>query len=308
MKKHDDGIDFIIVSYIPKGIEYCKLLIKSIHKFFDDVSYTISIVVNYTDRDNDIKIHKEFFKDDPTINILEGVDQSSSQKVQADGAITHPGTEQYGKLDNNKCCLGSYYGAWGTNIGIKNGNRKYVCVLDADSIFLNKCSDELMELSEKYSFIGNRWDPGNQHDARNNVRELGVVKHMLGFSKRKFYDDILAEKYVERDIWSAEPWNVDYRDVSGNLTWYAQEKGLDFCVLDNSHWDKPAIRMRYRIEWADIERWNRSFLENILDFPYGEQVWIGDKPIFYHQTRGGLRVGDHLQNWIDTCEEYLENE
>ena len=26
MKKYKNGIDFVIVSYIPKGVEYCKLL------------------------------------------------------------------------------------------------------------------------------------------------------------------------------------------------------------------------------------------------------------------------------------------
>tara|TARA_R100000008_G_C3565845_1_gene159094 strand:- start:436 stop:1362 length:927 start_codon:yes stop_codon:yes gene_type:complete len=306
MKKYKNGIDFVIVSYLPKGVEYCKLLVKSIHKYFEGVSYGINIVVNYTNKEDDIRVHKEIFDNDELVSILEGVDQTESQQLSPEGSLHHHGSDRFGKIDNNKTCLGSYYGVWGTNIGIKNGNRAYVCVLDADAIFLNRCHDELVDLAEKYSFIGNRWDPGNLHHADNTIPELGVVKLMLGFSKREFYDDILSEKYVEKGIWSDEPWNVDYRDVGGNLTWYAQEKDLEICVLDNSHWDTEEIRNAFGANWEDVKDWNRSSSGHLLNLPYGEQAWIGDKPIFYHQTRGGYRRAAQLPDWVNACEKYLE--
>ena len=303
MKKYDEGIDFVVVSYLPKGIEYCKLVTRSIHKFFDDVDYTINVVVNYTDKDKDIETHRNIFEGDTRIKILEGVNQTEAQQISPQGSLGYPNSDRIGKIDKNKTCLGSYYGCWGTNVGIKNGNRKYVCVVDADAIFLNKCSKELIDLAEKYAFIGSRWDPGNIYRTDT---ELGFVTLQLGFAKRKFYDDILKEKYVEKDIWTAEPWSVDYRDTGGNLTWYVKEKGLEFHILDNSHWDRQMLRDAYNIKYEDIERWNRSFSDNIIDLPYGEQAWVGNKPIFYHQTRGGLRVNNQLPIWISTCERYFD--
>ena len=128
MKKYKNGIDFVIVSYLPKGVEYCKLLVKSIHKYFEGVSYGINIVVNYTDKEDDIRVHKEIFDNDELVSILEGVDQTESQQLSSEGSLHHHGSDRFGKIDNNKTCLGSYYGVWGTNIGIKKWRPdKKVC-------------------------------------------------------------------------------------------------------------------------------------------------------------------------------------
>ena len=41
---------------------------------------------------------------------------------------------------------GGYYGSDALSLGVKAGDREYVCVLDCDTIFLNSHATELLKL------------------------------------------------------------------------------------------------------------------------------------------------------------------
>ena len=310
MIEYKDGIDFVLVSYTKP--EYAKQCIKSINLFFKDVPKNIYVVCNYIDKDKEMSVLKEILDDD--VITLEGVDQKDTARITPISFV-HTITRK-GKLDGNITGMGSYYGAWATNIGIDEGSRKYVCILDHDSVFLNECSKELMELLEEYCFISNRWDPGTlfrELPTHERKSELGMARPMLFFSKRKFYDDIAAEKYVEKDIWTTSPFNVDWRDNGGNLTWYAQQKNKDFLILPNSYWVE-AKKNRYGVKDSDVEKWHKSKDGHILPLRDldNEQCWIDDKPIHFHHGRGGYRGGVvRIQEWIDVTNNYfkeVENE
>ena len=288
---HKEGIDFVIVSYCKH--DYVRLCVESIKKFVD-IPHTIHIVVNYLEKEKEINLHKEMFKDSENVNILEGCDQSETlDKSRLPRFVQLK--DRIGKIDGCKVASGSYYGTWATNIGIKNGNRKYVCVLDQDTILLDYCMKELIDLSEKYLFISNRWDPGSSFThIPSDKWEDGMARVMLCFSKRSLYDDIESENYVEKEIWQDSPWNCDYRDNAGNLTWYANEKNKEILVLKNSYRD------RFRED-------NSLWKEHILDIAddYTEQAWLNERPIFFHHGRGGFRYGMDPK-WTNAVEKYLE--
>jgi len=186
-------------------------------------------------------------------------------------------------------------------------------------------------LTKTYCFISNRWDPGNLFkNANNPISELGIARPMLFFSKRKLYDDIESEKYVEKGIWTYSPWNADYRDTGGNITWYAQQKNKPFAILQNSYWTPPK-RVRYSIKNIDVDKWhhsnepNRSAdtagytqhwagSEHVLNFSnrymgehnfWNEQAWLYDRPIFFHFGRGGSRDDTAMEWWVKVAGEYL---
>ena len=52
--------------------------------------------------------------------------------------------------------------------------------------------------------------------------------------KKSIYDEMESENYIERGMWQDSPWNCDYRDNAGNLTWYANEKNKEFLIMKNS--------------------------------------------------------------------------
>ena len=291
---HKEGIDFVIVSYCKE--DYVRLCVESIKKFVDE-PYTIHIVVNYLEKEKEMKIHREMFKDSENIFVMEGCDQSSTlDKSRLPRFIqSWKLKKRLGLIDNCKVASGSYYGTWALNIGIKNGNRKYVCLLDQDTILLNSCMKELMELSEKHIFISNRWDPGSVFDNVPKPKKLedGIARVMLCFSKRDLYDRMESEKYVEKGIWRDSPLNCDYRDNAGNLTWYAITKGGDVLILKNSYRDSHR---------PDNGLWKEHVLDITDD--YAEQAWLGDKPILFHHGRGGFRYGMDPK-WIVAAEKYL---
>ena len=197
-------------------------------------------------------------------------------------------------IDNNSKALASYYGCWGANIGIGKGNRKYVCIIDQDTIFLNKCADELIELLEKYCFVGNRWDPGTlfRECTDDTSSEKGMARGILTAAKREFLDEMDSRNYVERGIWRTSPISVDYRDDYGNLTWYAQRKNKEFMVLPNT----------------EVSKWHVSPETHVLPIQEldNEQCFINNKPIFFHLGRGGLKHGNgRLERWVDMTNEYF---
>lgn len=296
MKLYNPGIDFVIVSY--NKIDYTRLCVKSINQFWQSVEHTIYIVVNYVDKDQEMKLHYDLFGQQDNIVILEGQDQSATTNIGKNGEFTQ-NVVRTGLIDQSEIASGSWYGAWSSNLGIKSGNREHVCVLDQDTIFLDSYATNLLSLLDKHKFIGNRWCPGSvflpqlRKGTCTKLWEDGMVRPMLMLCKRDLYDEIELEKYVEKGIWRSSPWNCDYRDMAGNMTWYAKQKGYKGGILKNS------FRDNHRPD-------NGLWKQHVLDIPYGEQCWIDETPIFFHATRGGFRSIDALKRWVKEAENYLK--
>ena len=289
-------VDFVIVSY--NKTDYARLCVESINKYWKSIEHTIYVVVNYVDKEVEMDLHYKLFGDQENIIIMEGEDQSSTTVVGRDGEFTQKDV-RVGLVDGCEIGSGSWYGAWSTNLGIKAGSNKYVCVLDQDTVFLNSHATELLKLLDEYKLIGNRWCPGSIFKKPISLGncdgswEDGLLRPMLMLCKRELYDEIESENYVERGIWRSSPWNCDYRDMAGNMTWHAKQKGHNWLVLKNSYRD------RFR---GDNGLWK----EHLLDIPYGEQCWLDDIPIFFHATRGGYRNTDALKRWVTEVEKYFK--
>tara|TARA_R100000008_G_scaffold54117_1_gene32966 strand:+ start:1712 stop:2611 length:900 start_codon:yes stop_codon:yes gene_type:complete len=292
------GVDFVLVScYGVNKIDYTRYNVESINRYWKSIEHTIYITVNYYNKDREINAHKEVFKNQDNVVILEGVDQSATPIHHSHGGITHS-VVRTGLIDGCGIGSGGYYGADGTNIGVKAGKREYVCVLDQDVIFLNSHATELLKLLEKYKFVSNRWCPGNifkyliEKGTCDGTWDDGVARIPLMLCKRELYDEIESENYVERGIWKTSPYNCDYRDVGGQMTWYAKQKGYDWFILKNSYRDT-------------FRKDNGLWKENLLDYPWGEQAWLDEVPIFFHATQGGRRGMSEFNQWIREVRKYL---
>jgi hypothetical protein len=289
---YNTGIDFVVISHCKP--DYVNLLVKSIHKYVNDIDYDIYIVNNYIDEEVERKELEEIFQDDNTVTILKGADQSDTTVIGAGGTFRQRSRDWVGKIDGCTVAAGSKYGEWGFNVGLKAGKRKYVCALDNDAIFLNEWVDDISPLLEDNLFISNRWDPGNLfREARNNIPRLGMARPMFWMMKRANME--------QHNLYP----NCDYRDIWGNITYFAQQNGYDFFILPNSYWDGP-MRKRYHITFHDIKAQYMSNDGHLLDIPYGEQAWIGDKPFFFHQTRGAYRATAALDEWLEKAGKYLD--
>ncbi len=299
---YDNGVDFIIISFDLPKFDYVRLCVESIIKYWDSIEYTIYIIVNYENKD-EIDFHKQFFKDNSNIVILEGVNQKDNTIRGTNAAVTHNNrlvvlregqvvgnTFHKGKIDGCQIAAGGINGSLAFNKAFKYGNREYICTIDRDAIFLSNEALSLIPLTDKYCFISNRYCPEKVF----NKSGGGIARDNLFFSKRSFFDMIEDEKYVEKEIWSYSPRNCDYRDMSGNLTWYAEQKGLKFLVLKNSYRDS------FR---EDNGLWKKHILN--ITHPYSEQAWLNDKPIFFHHGRGGYRRSSTLSEWVEEVEKYL---
>lgn len=301
--KYKSGIDFVFVAY--GEFEYARLCVAGIEKYWQDIEFTIYIVVNYCEA-SEITIVKELFKGNDNVIVLPGVDQSKTINYSNEGGITqNSGTDapgypkgiSIGKVDGCSIAAGSWYGAWATNIGIEQGDRQYVCVLDHDTIFLDSYATKLLENNfSQYKFISNRWCPGNVFTHLNtNKWEDGMARPMLMLSERSYYDEIANQQYVENNIWTSSPWNCDYRDMGGTMQWHAEQKGYDYIILKNSYRDK------FR---PDNGLWKDHVL-NIVD-GYAEQAWLDNTPIFFHHGRSGYRRKDSINRWTEEVEKYLD--
>tara|TARA_R100001163_G_C5058704_1_gene195334 strand:- start:277 stop:1176 length:900 start_codon:yes stop_codon:yes gene_type:complete len=295
----EKGVDFVIVScYGENKIDYTKYNVESINRYWKSVEHTIYITVNYYDKDREINAHKELFKNQDNVVILQGVDQSSTPIHHDHGGITH-GYVRTGLIDGCGIASGGYYGSDGTNIGVKEGNREYVCVLDQDAIFLDSHATELLRLLDRYKFVSNRWCPGSVFDylvksgTCDGTWDDGMARIMLMLCKRELYDEIESENYVERGIWKTSPYNCDYRDIGGQMTWHAKQKGHDFFILKNSYRD------RFRKD-------NGLWKEHLIDYTWGEQAWLDDTPIFFHATQGGRRGMSEFNQWVGEVKRYLK--
>ena len=276
-----DGIDFIIVSYCKQ--DFVRLCVSSISKYIGDIEHTINVVVNYLDKDKEINLHKELFKNNPNVNIVEGVNQSETTKIGKQGEFIQTKTWK-GSIDNCEVASGSKYAELANTIGIKAGNRKYICVLDQDTILLNSCFNDLITLSEKYFFISNRWDPGNIFaNCKNPLPELGMARAIFWFSKRSIFE--------ENNLYPT----CDYRDAWGNITYFAQQNNKEFFVMKNSYRD------RFR---PDNGLWKSHSLD--IHHPYSEQAWLNNIPVVFHYGRGGYRKASDLNEWINKAEKYLD--
>ena len=80
--KYKEGIDFVIISYCRE--DYVRLCVQSITKFIKDTEHTIYVVVNYLNKDKEMALHQNMFKDNPNVKIIEGVDQSKTTKIKDD--------------------------------------------------------------------------------------------------------------------------------------------------------------------------------------------------------------------------------
>ena len=258
-----------------------------------------------------MSVLNEMFPQEHVI-VHEGVDQSGPQgQVRTEGSIWTGSDGTKGLIDNNSKALASWYGCWAANIGIRKGNRKYVCLTDQDAIFLSDCGKDFMGLLENYCFISNRWDPGTvfKECTGDTSSDKGMARFIMGFTKREFLDDINSQDYVEKGLWRTSPICVDYRDDYGNLTWYAQRKNKDFLVLPNTYWIDEK-RNQHKIMYSEISKWhmppeNHTLAMREVD---NEQCWINNKPAFFHLGRGGLKHGDgRLENWINITNEYFKN-
>tara|TARA_Y100001937_G_scaffold95871_1_gene130260 strand:+ start:9496 stop:10371 length:876 start_codon:yes stop_codon:yes gene_type:complete len=289
---YKDGIDFVVISHCKA--DYVNLLVKSIRKFVSEIDYDIYIVNNFVDEKNELKELNDFFSDNDDIHIVKGVDQSETTVIGNNGEFRQQSQDWVGKIDGCRVAAGSKYGEWGFEKGLKVGQREFVCALDNDAIFLDKWVDDILPLLDENLFISNRWDPGNLfREARNNKSELGMARPMFWIMKRKEMED--NELYP----------NNDYRDLWGNITYYAQQNDKNFKILKNSYWN-PQMRNRYNISLKDIEQYHMSNDEHLLDIPYGEQAWINDRPFFFHQTRGAYRGIEALNEWKEKAGGYLE--
>jgi len=289
---YEAGIDFIVISHCKA--DYVKMLIQSIHKYVKNIQYSIYIVNNYIDEIKEQRELENIFQDDSTVTILKGVDQSETTVIGPSGEFRQHSQEWVGKIDGCRVAAGSKYGEWGFNIGLKEGQRQYICALDNDTIFLNEWVEDILPLIDKYLFISNRWDPGNLfREVTNNVSEFGIARPMFWFMKR-----------FDMEHYNLYP-NNDYRDLWGNITYFAQQNGYDFFILKNSYWNKQ-MRHRYHITFHDVKAQHMSNEGHLLDIPYGEQAWIDDKPIFFHQTRGAYRATAALNEWIEKAGKYLD--
>ena len=72
---YKEGIDFVIVSYCKH--DYVRLCVESIKKFVD-IPYTIHVVVNYLEKEKEMNLHREMFKDKENVIVLKGCDQSTT--------------------------------------------------------------------------------------------------------------------------------------------------------------------------------------------------------------------------------------
>ena len=76
------------------------------------------------------------------------------------------------------------------------------------------------------------------------------------------------------------------------MTWYAKQKGYDWFILKNSYRDT-------------FRKDNGLWKENLLDYPWGEQAWLDEVPIFFHATQGGRRGMSEFNQWIREVRRYL---
>ena len=86
-------------------------------------------------------------------------------------------------------------------------------------------------------------------------------------------------------------------------------------ILKNTYWNKDK-RRDYGIDYSDIEKWhvgneqdNKQDINSkyhLIDINYGEQMYVNDKPIAFHQGRFVRNLPGKGDEWITKSTKYLE--
>jgi hypothetical protein len=303
------GIDFIINVYEKRS--YLRMLVDSIHKYTKDIPYTINIVNCWhggeKGKNSSFAELNEMFGEDTAVNIIEGFDQTDTTVVQSNGSVGQDGNKLLVETDDgNKMAAGGLYTVPSIRKAMDATNQKYMCVLDADLIFLNEWVEGITALAEKYFFVSNRWDPGAIFTTSSKrAPEEGIAKNMFWFMKR--------EHCVKNDLYP----NCRYKDLGGNMTLFAQENDLPFIVLKNTYWNstRRGLYNGCHIQWDWIKEWhvggdvNQHIINeehHLIDLHYGEQMYVDGVPFAFHQNRFVRNQTDKNDDWITKTTKYLE--
>ena len=301
--KHKGGIDFIINIYDKRF--YLKVVVDSIHKYVKGIDYKINIVnCWHGDEAPGLAELDEMFGDDEKVNIIQGFDQSKTTIVQSDGSVSqNPKHSVRGDIDGNSMAPGSLYTMPGIRKAMDATDNKYICILDADVIFLNEWVDKIIPLTEDNFFMANRWDPGTLFKkCKNPIAEKGIGKFMFFLMKRA--------NIVDNDIYPSR----HYRDVGGNITLYAQDNNLPFKILKNTYWNNTR-RGYYGIDYFLIQKWHVGGANSqehintehhLIDLVYGEQMYVDGTPFAFHQNRFIRNTTPKNDDWMIKATKYLE--
>ena len=303
-----DSIDFVIPQFtmrIPYLRKHVEVLVKSIHKYVKGIDYKIYIVYNYvddtielseSDGKNELEVLMELFGDDDKVIPIKGIDQTSTSGMNK--GVLDPSAKGSSFRGKDGCihAANSKYHSEALTIGIKSGNSKYVCLLDADTCFLNEWVEDIVPLADKYFYISNSWQPGTMFKEANLSFEEGRGVAVFMFIKR--------ENFEKNNLYP----NIDYRSTAGNITYFAQKNSLDFLILKNNFWSKKHCN-RWSIPYEKMNsfRYDKEYLK-FEDFGDGyEEAWINNKCIIVHMLSHG-RFGKKENNtWTDKMEDYLNN-
>jgi hypothetical protein len=244
---------------------YAQILTESIKKYVKNIPYTINIINNGINKGENNGF--DILKD--MFKDEPNVNIIAGMEQDIDSNVLNPNTYEC-KHDGRKVSIGSHAKVVAMSKGLLNSNREYVCYLDADTIFLNEWVDDVIPLLNNNFFVSHKWREDIQMDGNN----FCVVK-------RETLDDNYL--YEKGDLYP----NLHYKDSNGMLSYWAQKENKPFVILPNSY-ENVALKSQH-----------------ILDLQHGEQSWIHDKPIFYHQGRGSTRADDIYINWIKVTSTYL---
>ena len=305
MDRYKVGIDFVIVTVGERGAMYTEWCVRSIEKYVKNVDNDVYVVANY---EKDWKKERDILKDTldkyNNINLIKGYSEEYTLEPSEAGGYENTGRRIYSKLDNAPMSYGCYCHSKGMEVGIKSGDRKYVCILDNDSIFLNEWFPVILEkeYAEKYFFISNRYDPGNLFEIKTDEGDWytdpmgGVCRPQFLFTKRQNFED--------NDLYP----NTEYRDTAGNLTLFVQENEKSVYVMVNSYQD----HYEWQQEVTKDLRFNDQLLrrphlkkQHLIDVPWGEQAWLEDVPIHFHHAKGTMRDKKRFDIWEKEVEKYL---
>ena len=260
---YNSGIDFVVVIFYRFG--YAQLVVESIKKYVKDIPYTIHITNNgINEGDNSgYDILKDMFVDEPNVKVHKGVEQGidSNKKHQSDHIC---------KIDGRGVSIGSWAQTEAMNIGVREGDKEYICYLDGDVIFLNEWVDDILPKLDDNFFVTHAW--------RTDI-DISVSQFTI-FKRKNIVENYLYEK---DDLYP----NIHYKDVTGTLSLYCKEKNLPLVVLKNSY-NNRSLKSKH-----------------LLNLKNGEQAWVNGVPFFYHYGRGSVRKDNLYMVWVREAAKYL---
>ena len=150
-------------------------------------------------------------------------------------------------------------------MGMEHTEGEYICFFDYDAIFLNEWVDDIKELL-KSNFL------------------VSYMRYDLNI----FRDQFLVIHRKDVDNYNLYP-NLDYKDGSGNITYFCSTNDKQTYMLKDSFSDKTLKQL------------------HLLDIENGEQLFLNGEPIFYHYARGGSRNDNLYNKWINVVRRYLND-